>query len=110
MIAPLRVIPPFSALPIDNVPISVPLPITPTDVVPVPASRVTVSILVPPISPMIIFPPVAPVSTVKLDSLASSIFPVAKVILSAAVWNVAGDPISIAVSYTHLTLPTKRIV
>ena len=87
--------PPFSALPILTAPISVPVPITPTDVVPVPASRVTVSTVVPAISPIVIFPPAAPVSTVRLLPSASSILPVAKVILSAAVVNVAAAPISI---------------
>ena len=97
VIAPFKVIPPLSELPIVKAPISVPLPITPTDVVPVPASRVTVSTLVPAIVPIVIFPPVAPVSTVRLLPLRSSILPVAKVILSAAVVNVvaANAPISI---------------
>ena len=45
VIAPFKVIPPLSELPIVKAPISVPVPITPTDVVPVPASRVTVSVL-----------------------------------------------------------------
>ena len=97
MIAPFKVIPPFSALPILTTPISVPLPITPTDVVPVPASRVTVSTLSPSISPIVIFPPAAPVSTVRLLPLASSILPVAKVILSAAVVNVVAAPAPISI-------------
>ena len=92
MIAPFNVIPPLSELPIVNTPISVPLPITPTDVVPVPASSVTVSWLAPSISPIVMFPPSAPVSTVRFDPFASSIFPVAKVILSFDVKNCVAAP------------------
>ena len=66
VIAPFKVIAPSSVLPSVTAPISVPLPITPTDNDPVPASRVTVSTVVPAIAPIVIFPPVAPVSTVKL--------------------------------------------
>ena len=51
VITPFNVIAPLSELPIFNAPISVELPITPTDVVPVPASRVTVSTELPAISP-----------------------------------------------------------
>jgi hypothetical protein len=61
--APFKVIPPFSALPIAKVPISVPLPIAPTDVVPAPASIVTFSLLWPSIETIVTFPTPAPVST-----------------------------------------------
>ena len=97
LIAPFKVIVPSSVLPSVTAPISVPLPIAPTDNAPVPASRVTVSTLVPAIDAIVISPPVAPVSTVRLLPLRSSIVPVAKVILSAAVVNdvSANAPISI---------------
>ena len=97
MIAPFNVIPPFWALPILTTPICSSSPITPTDVVPVPASRVTVSTLVPAISPIVIFPPAAPVSTVRSLLLASAILAVAKVILSFAVVNVVAAPASISI-------------
>ena len=99
VIAPFKVIPPFSSLPINSVPISVPLPITPTDVVPVPASRVTVSTLVPAISAIVIFPKRAPVSTTKLLPSARWMCPVANSILSAAVVKVTSPvPVSFILS------------
>ena len=94
-IAPFRVIPPLSELPIDNAPISVPVPIAATDVVPVPASIVTVSTLTPPIAPpTVMFPPVAPVSIVRFAPSASSIPAVENSILSAAVVNETAADIS----------------
>ena len=97
VIAPFKVTVPSSVLPSVTAPISVLFPIAPTVNVPVPASRVTVSTLVPAIVPIAIFPPAAPVSTVRLLPLRSSILPVSKVILSFAVVNdvSANAPISI---------------
>ena len=98
-IAPFRVIPPLSELPIDNAPISVPVPIAATDAVPVPASIVTVSTLTPPIAPpTVMFPPVAPVSIFRFAPFASSIFAVANSILSAAVVNATAVDISMVAS------------
>ena len=92
VIAPFKVIAPLLALPIVTAPISVPVPITPTDVVPVPASRVTVSTEVPAISPRVIFPFPDPVSITKLLPSASAMAPVVKVMSVPTVVKVVVAP------------------
>ena len=92
VITPFNVIAPLSELPIFNAPISVELPITPTDVVPVPASRVTVSTEVPAISPRVIFPIPDPVSITKLLPFARAMAPVVKVMSVPTVVKVVVAP------------------